>query len=66
MQFGYPRLVRVEDGLVGLGGVDEVGHVLAVLGHDQLQGILALLQGGPELLVLVLELSYVSVLLLNA
>ena len=40
--------------------------MLPVLGHDELDRVLALFQGGPQLLVLLLELADVAVLLLDA
>ena len=62
----YQRLLLVDDILVQFGGVDEEGDVLPVLGHDQLDGVLVLLERGAQLLVLVLQLADVPVLLLNA
>ena len=40
--------------------------MLPVLGHDQFHGVLVFLEGGPQLLVLVLEVTDVAVLLLDA
>ena len=62
----HRRLLLVDEVVVDRGRAQETGHVVAVLGHDQLDGVLVLLQRSPQLLVLVLELADVAVLLLYA
>ena len=62
----HRRLLLVDEVVVDRGRAQETGHVVAVLGHDQLDGVLVLLQRSPQLLVLVLELADVTVLLLYA
>ena len=62
----HRRLLLVDEVVVDRGRAQEAGHVVAVLGHDQLDGVLVLLQRSPQLLVLVLELADVTVLLLYA
>ena len=60
------KLLIIDDLDIGPGRVDQPGHVIPVLGHDQLQRVLVLFKGCPELLVLLLQGPDVSVLLLDA
>ena len=61
------RLLSVDDeAAVEPRLVEEVARVLPVLGHDELDRVLVLLQGRAQLLVLLLQCADVAVLLLNA
>ena len=63
----HRRLLSVDDeAAVEPRLVEEVVHVLPVLGHDELDRVLVLLQGRAQLLVLLLQCANVAVLLLNA
>ena len=63
----HRRLLSVDDeAAVEPRLVEEVVHVLPVLGHDELYRVLVLLQGRAQLLVLLLQCADVAVLLLNA
>ena len=62
----YHVLLLIHEIVVNPCRVEEAGHVLAVLGHDKLDGVLVFLQGGPQFLVLVLQLPDMAILLLDA
>ena len=46
--------------------MEEVAHVLPVLGHDELDGVLVLFKRRAQLLVLLLQRADVPILLLYA
>ena len=65
--FTHRRLLSVDDeAAVELGLVEEVAHVLPVLGHDELDGVLVLFKRRAQLLVLLLQRADVPILLLYA